>query len=355
MKVTRVEHWTESLDLTRPYRIAGHTISHVNNHFVRIEAANGICGYGAASPAKDVTGESMADCEGAAQQYLETRIAGHDLRCLPALLHDLQRMPIYRPAALAAVDMALYDLSGKLLNIPLASFLGRRQQSLATSITIGIQSVDGALAEAEEYIGQGFHILKVKIGDSFEQDVDLLKQLRRKVGPGINIRVDANQGYTFDELLDFIHQTKDLNLELIEQPLSTSADDQMQGLSDAVRSICAADESLCTPADAMTLACAPQPFGIYNIKLMKCGGISPALDMIRMAEAAHIDLMWGCNDESRVSIAAALHAALSTSATKYLDLDGSFDLGRDRFKGGFVLENGALRPNDQPGLGVTLL
>jgi L-alanine-DL-glutamate epimerase-like enolase superfamily enzyme len=251
--------------------------------------------------------------------------------------------------------MALYDLAGKLLDVPLASFLGIRQHRLATSITIGIQSVDNALAEASEYIGQGFRILKVKIGDSLGQDVDLLTQLRAKVGPRINIRVDANQGYTSDELADFIGQTRDLKLELIEQPLRASADARMRHLPDAVRSICAADESLCTLEDAIALACTPQPFGIYNIKLMKCGGMSPALDMIRVAEAAHIDLMWGCNDESCVSIAAALHTALSTSATRYLDLDGSFDLGRDRFKGGFVLENGALRPNDQPGLGVTLL
>lgn len=352
MKIIGFEHWTEPLALKRPYRIAGRTIADVENHFVRLEAANGTCGYGAASPAEEVTGESMSDCAAAARQYLEACVAGRDLRCLPAVTGGLRQQPAGCPAARAAVDMALYDLAGKLLDLPLSRILGCRQNRLPTSITIGIQAAAEALAEAGEYVGRGFRILKVKIGDSLEADLDLLRQLRDKVGDRIHIRVDANQGYTGDQLRDFHRRTQELALELIEQPLPVAGDDEMRDLPAELRARCAADESLCSDADAMRLACTPRPFGIYNIKLMKCGGVTPALDMIRMAEAAGIDLMWGCNDESCVSIAAALHTALSSAATRYLDLDGSFDLGRDIFAGGFVLENGALRPNGEPGLGV---
>ena len=85
----------------------------------------------------------------------------------------------------------------------------------------------------------------------------------------------------------------------------------------------AADESLLNEEDARWLAAPPRACGIFNIKLMKCGGIRPALRMAAIAQAAGVDLMWGCMDESRISIAAALHAALSCPATRYLDLDGS--------------------------------
>jgi len=88
---------------------------------------------------------------------------------------------------------------------------------------------------------------------------------------------------------------------------------------------------------------------------MKCGGIAPGLEIASMAQYAGIDLMWGCMDESIVSIAAALHAALASPATRYLDLDGSIDLARDLVKGGFVLENGWLCTTDRPGLGVTMI
>ena len=86
---------------------------------------------------------------------------------------------------------------------------------------------------------------------------------------------------------------------------------------------------------------------------MKCGGIWPALRIAAIAETAGIALMWGCMDESRISIAAALHAAFSSPATRYLDLDGSLDLARDVVSGGFTLEDGMMRTTDKPGLGVT--
>ena len=85
---------------------------------------------------------------------------------------------------------------------------------------------------------------------------------------------------------------------------------------------------------------------------MKCGGVSAAQRIAHLAEGAGVDLMWGCNDESRVSIAAALHVALASPATRYLDLDGSFDLARDLAEGGFELEDGLLRTAPGPGLGV---
>jgi L-alanine-DL-glutamate epimerase-like enolase superfamily enzyme len=92
--------------------------------------------------------------------------------------------------------------------------------------------------------------------------------------------------------------------------------------------------------------------GIFNIKLMKCGGVSQALKIADIAEQAKIDLFWGCNDEGIVSITAALHAAFACANTKYIDLDGSLDLGRDEVKGGFILKDGIMSCSDKPGLGV---
>jgi L-alanine-DL-glutamate epimerase-like enolase superfamily enzyme len=351
--ITKTDHWVEHLALTRPYRIANQTIADVDNHFVCLEAEDGRCGYGAASPGNEVTGESLADGATALDRHLEACLCGKDLRCFPALTRSLQDVLSTTPAALAAVDMALYDLAGQLLETPVVELLGRRHRSLPTSVTIGIRSMAASLAEAEEYIGRGFTILKVKIGDSLEEDIALLHRLREKVGPQIGIRVDANQGYTVEELMAFYRQTRHLMLELIEQPLPTTQLAAMRGLPRELRMICAGDESLRHPEDALSCSHPPRPFGIYNIKLMKCGGITPALEMARTAQIAGIDLMWGCNDESCVSIAAALHTALAASATCYLDLDGSFDLGRDLLQGGFVIEKGQLSTTDAPGLGVT--
>jgi L-alanine-DL-glutamate epimerase-like enolase superfamily enzyme len=118
------------------------------------------------------------------------------------------------------------------------------------------------------------------------------------------------------------------------------------------KEILVADESLIHAADAFALSHSPLSFGVYNIKLMKCGGIKAAKEIATVAQQAGINLFWGCNDESIISITAALHAAYSCANTKYIDLDGSLDLSRDVVKGGFILKDGFMYCSEKPGLGV---
>jgi len=134
--------------------------------------------------------------------------------------------------------------------------------------------------------------------------------------------------------------------------LKAKAVAEMKQLPEEIRKVIAADESLISPKDAIELIKPPSASGIFNIKLMKCGGVSQALKIADIAALEGVDLFWGCNEESIVSITAALHAAFACANTKYIDLDGSLDLGRDVVKGGFILKDGVMYCNDKPGLGV---
>jgi L-alanine-DL-glutamate epimerase-like enolase superfamily enzyme len=145
---------------------------------------------------------------------------------------------------------------------------------------------------------------------------------------------------------------KPLDIELIEQPLPAKSIKELKGLPEEVRLCIAADESLLDLKDAIALVKPPRAAGIFNIKLMKCGGIAEGKKMADVGLAEGIDLFWGCNDESIVSITAGLHVAFSCSNTKYIDLDGSLDLARDVVKGGFILKDGMMTCSDKPGLGV---
>ena len=354
MKITHVENWTEHLNLIKPYTIAYDTCSDVENHFVRIETETGLFGLGAACPEDYVTGESSADCKHALDSWLEALLLGQDIRSIGSLVRKFKEVMPKTPAALAAVDIALYDLMAKYLELPLADMLGRVHQTLATSITIGIMSAQEAVEEADEYLNRGFRVLKVKIGISLEEDLERLHKIREKIGKQASIRVDANQGYSWDEYKQFIQRSQGLDLEFIEQPLKADNIEGMQILPKSVREKTAADESLLNARNALGFTHSPRPFGIFNIKLMKCGGIFPALQIADIAHLANIDLMWGCMDESIVSISAALHAALASPATRYVDLDGSLNLARDLVEGGFGLKNGELTITDKPGLGVQL-
>ncbi|MCB9277365.1 MAG: dipeptide epimerase [Lewinellaceae bacterium] len=354
MRIVRARCWKENLELTKPYTIAYRTISSVENLFIYLETDRGLYGIGSGSPAAFVTGEHIEESLAVLQDVLESLVLEQDVRYFHAILQRTKNHLSRFPAARAAVGIAMHDLFAKFLGIPLTDYWGRVHKGLPTSITIGIKSVQETLEEAEANVQLGFRIIKLKTGRDVEQDIMLLAKLREKVGPAVKIRIDANQGYDIRSLQYFAKQTQQLDVEFFEQPFPPGQLDLMRELPAELRQKCAADEDLLSSVNAVQLAQKPYPYGIFNIKLMKCGGLYEARRIAGIAEDHHFDLMWGCNDESIVSISAALHLALASPATRYLDLDGSFDLARDVVSGGFILKDGYLYTNDKPGLGVEL-
>lgn len=350
MRIEAVEVWREHLPLTKPYTISRETIADVELSFVRIHAA-GLSGAGCASPAVEVTGESPESCR-AALDAASHLLVGEEAFAIGRLARRLERELPATPAARAACDMALWDLLGRHLGVAVVDLLGRVHEALPTSVTIGIQPAAEAVEAAREYVAQGFRALKVKLGRDVGEDTDRLRRIREAVGPGVALRTDPNAGYDAGELRRYLAETASLDLEFCEQPVARGGEAAFDGLDAAERAGLAADESVHDLADAGQLLREPRPYGIFNLKLMKCGGISPAVRMAHLAEGAGVELMWGCNDESRISIAAALHVALASPATRYLDLDGSFDLARDLAGGGFVLADGRLHTAPGAGLGV---
>ena len=352
MKIKSIKTWSADLGNTKPYTIAFKTIDEVSNAFIEIELENGTTGMGAGCPSEYVTNESFEQCTTALQEKNIQFLVGRDIRELNQLTFEIwQKFPI-NPAARAALDIALYDAFTKLLGVPLVKYLGQKIHSLPTSNTIGIKNVEETLKEAQEYGERGFKVLKVKLGIDLTEDIERIVKLREKFGKKFVIRIDANQGYDVAKTIEFYNKTKHLEVELIEQPLPAKAVNEMRKLPDEIRKILAADESLLTPKSALELVKPPLATGIFNIKLMKCGGISQGLKIADIGLHEGVDLFWGCNDESIVSITAALHVAFACSNTKYIDLDGSLDLARDVVTGGFILKDGVMYCSDKPGLGV---
>jgi L-alanine-DL-glutamate epimerase-like enolase superfamily enzyme len=352
MKIKDIQVWNANLENTRPYTIAFKTVDEVRNAFVEITLANGITGIGSGNPSEYVTGENLTQTLQALELNNLDFLVGRDIREINQLLFEVWQKFPKNPAARAALDIALHDAFTKHLGIPLVKYLGQKIQSMPTSNTIGIKNVEETLKEAIDYHKQGFKILKVKLGKNLEEDIERMVKLREHFGASMVIRIDANQGYTAEQTISFYDRTKHLHIELIEQPLPARAVEEMKGLPEAVKAIVAADESLLSPGNALELVKPPKAAGIFNIKLMKCGGVQQGLKIADIAQHEGIDLFWGCNDESIVSITAALHAAFACANTRYIDLDGSLDLGRDEVTGGFILKDGIMYCSDKPGLGV---
>jgi L-alanine-DL-glutamate epimerase-like enolase superfamily enzyme len=351
MKIIAARSRSVVVALTRPYAIAGGSWDSVEMALIELVTDDGPVGFGQASPAVEVTGETIATCTAELASDRLAWLQGREVA-------DLARNPgemrerIRGPAARAALDMALFDLESKSAGRPLVEHLGRVHTKFATSITIGLKSVDATLAEAREYFERGFRILKVKTGVDVDYDLERLSKLRECFGPVVTLRADANQGYDVAALNRFAGRMDALDLEMLEQPLPPSDDGALRTLPANVRSRLVADESVLDEEDLERVLADGVPFGMVNVKLMKCGGIRAALRIAHIAERANLRLMWGCMDESVLGISAALHAAYASRATHYLDLDGSLDLAADPFSGGFEISVDRLRTLARPGLGV---
>jgi L-alanine-DL-glutamate epimerase-like enolase superfamily enzyme len=353
MKIRNIEAWPVCMKLSEPYAIAYETIEKTTNIFLCIETDKGIKGFGCAAPDLQITGETPEGVLQSLRNIVLPAIKGSDPLRTAMLLERLAPPLHSQPSALAAVDMALHDILGKVSGLPLWKVLGGFRDRIKTSVTIGILSEKDTVAAALKRVSQGFRCLKLKGGIDAEADIARILKVREAVGKDIELRFDANQGFTFEQALRFFEGTRKANLELIEQPTPQGQPDLLGRVTSSVQIPIMADESLMTLRDAFRLA-RKDLVDMVNVKLMKVGGIFVAIQITSVALSAGLEVMVGCMDETALSIAGALHFALARPNVVYADLDGHLDLMGDPSEGAVILRNGTLYPTNLPGLGFDL-
>ncbi|MBN1301656.1 MAG: dipeptide epimerase [Melioribacteraceae bacterium] len=353
MKITSISACSVDMKLKEPYTIAYETVSHTTNIFIKIETNTGITGFGCAAPDLPVTGETSGSVLRAVKDSIEPSLKGADPHRLIYQLEKIRTPLRNQPSAMALVDMALFDILGKTANLPLYILLGGFRDRMRTSITIGIIPIQETLEKAAGFVRDGFKIIKLKGGNNVEEDIEKIKKIREKVGPTIELRFDANQGYSVENAILFVKKTKSEKVQILEQPTPKGQPDQLRLITDVVPIPVMADESLMDLRDAFRLA-KKGLVDTVNVKLMKVGGINEAMHINSVAKAANLEVMVGCMDESALSIAAGLHFALAKPNVEYADLDGHLDLINDPAAGAVVLKEGILFPTNLPGLGFNL-
>ncbi|AWH74638.1 dipeptide epimerase [Dokdonia sp. Dokd-P16] len=351
MKITNVSYERLELTLTAPYTIAYETVSQATNFILKIETDSNIIGLGCAAPDLEVTKETGDDVARALDLVIIPYLKDKNALNYARILDELKPLLSVISSALAMVDMALLDIASKKMDVPLYQFLGGYRDSIATSITIGILSIEETLKQAQEYVYQGFTIIKLKGGLSLEEDVEKIHRLREN-HPNLTLRFDGNQGYTVAQAVQFVEKTRTARIEILEQPTLVADEEKLGEVTRKVHIPVMADESLKSLKDAFRLA-QNSRMNMVNIKIQKVGGIMEAMHINSVARAAGLEAMIGCIDECRLGISSGLHFALSRPNTVYADLDGHLDFENDPFKGLFSLEKGILRPNGKAGLGLS--
>lgn len=324
------------LKLTTPFRIARNVQPTSPNVVVEI-AYNEYIGYGEAAP-DEYYGENQKLAL-ACIETLADRL-GDDPFPIEDIMSRLNRAIRLNPSAKAAIDMALYDLVGKILGVPLYKLLGLNPQATPlTSFTIGIDTPAEMARKAQ--LASAYPILKIKVGT--RNDLDNIKAIRDVTNAVI--RVDANTGWTPKEAIQNITALAPYNIEFVEQPVVPSDLAGLKLIRDNVPVPIIADESCVALEDIPRLAGCVD--GV-NLKLMKSLGITNVIKMIHVARAHNLKIMLGCMIESSLAITAAAHL---TPLVDYADLDGNLLIDNDPYAGA-VVEQGKLVLPDQPGLGV---
>jgi len=244
-------------------------------------------------------------------------------------------------AAKCALDIALHDLFGKVMGLPVHEMLGLSADVPPTDFTLGLD--EPAVVAERARRAADFPALKIKCGGP--ADVATLRAVREVyAGP---IRVDANTGWTRAVAQTLLPDLVELGVELIEQPFPARAYRDLGWLQERSSLPIVADESAGMPEDLDALV------GVVagvNVKLAKCGGIGPAAAMLTRARELGFRTFLGCMEETSVGIAAS---AVVASLAEWVDLDGCLLLADDPFEGLKLGEDKRWRLTDRPGLGLS--
>lgn len=353
MKITNVRLGRISVPLRTPFKTALRSVNSVEDIIVELHTDCGKVGYGEAPPTGAITGDTTGAIIGAIQDHIAKTIVGRDVEDLEPLLQALQSCIVGNTSAKAAVDMAIWDLYGQLLGVPVYKLLGGGRKQLVTDITISVNDPETMAADAVKAVKRGYDCLKMKVGVDPTMDVRRLSAVRQAVGPEVVIRIDANQAWQPKQAVRILNQmqSQGLDIELVEQPVKAHDLAGLKYVTERSYVPVLADESVFSPENAMTILTMGAA-DLINIKLMKCGGVYNALKIASAAEVYGVECMIGCMLEAKISVNAAIHLACAKNIITKVDLDGPVLCSEDPIVGGAGFQEKLITVSETPGLGI---
>jgi len=348
-----------SVPLHTPFVTALRRTSTTDTVLVELTDTDGVTGVGEAPQAWRITGDSLAGSRACLEGPLREVLVGAaiDPRETGA---RVQAAVVGNRAAKMAADIALHDLAARRADVPLAAHLaaydgvsGVPAASVATDVTIAAGEPDALAGAAAARAAEGFTVLKLKVGTDAGTDLARVRAVRTAVGPDVTLRLDANQGWDAHTAVRVIRAVEDagLDVELVEQPVPAA---DLLGLAHVTAHVgtpVMADESLFDLADLVAIIRSGAA-DLVNVKLAKCGGLTPALELLDVAGRHGLGTMVGSMMESHVGVgaAASLVAAVGTTVTG--DLDAAWWAAESPYDGGVGYERGRVLLPAAPGLGI---
>ncbi len=350
MKILHTEIWKFSIPM-EPFTIATGTMDYAQNTFIRIHTDAGIYGVGECSAFPMIAGETQATCFEMARDFAAIW-KNKDASDIDARLNELNLYTAFNSTVKSAFDMALYDLAARFAGQPLYKYLGGSRRELETDLTMGIDKPEAMQQKALEFVKQGVRIIKVKLGKNALEDVNRVRLIREAVGDSIIIRLDANQGWNFEDAAYALTEMGKYSIQFCEQPMRRWNDPLLPELKRISPVPIMADESVFDHHDAERLikagACQ-----YVNIKFAKSGGIAEATRINEVCRKNQIACMMGGMLETRIALSAFAHFSLAHDNVRFYDLDTCL-VGHkeDPVTGGIRYNGFLIEVPDTPGIGA---
>lgn len=350
IKITHTDIFRFSIPM-KPFTIATGTMHHAQNVFIRVHTDAGFYGVGECSAFPMIVGETQDTCLVMAKEFARLW-KGENALDIEARLQQLHDFTAGNSTIKSAFDMALYDISAKNASLPLYQYLGGSKRPVESDITIGISSAEEMARRAIGFKKNGASILKVKLGKDAKDDVERIVQIRNAVGTDMRIRVDANQGWGFDDAVFALSEISKFDIEFCEQPMRTWYDDRLPELKKLSPVKIMADESVFNHHDARKQIISGS-CDYINIKFSKSGGINEAKKIHDLAAEKGIACMMGGMLESRIALSAKLHFVYASPNVRFYDMDTCM-LGHleDPCINGVKYNGYFLDIDDKPGIGA---
>ena len=314
MKIVAVDAFPVSQVVKPDLAIVSAAGKHPESHyvFVAIRTDEGLAGFGEATVAPGWSGESQGSALHLLQEILSPLLIGKNPLHTGSLVDSMDRFLIGNPFTKAALEMALLDLAGKMLNSPSHILLGgpRRAPAIPLRFSVGAFSPSEAARVARHAVGLGLRAVKVKVGLDVEEDIARVAAVREAVGDRCRVAVDANAGWRESDAANAIPHLERLGVNAIEEPLRRGDFRGCARLRKRTAIPIMLDESVFTRQDALQ-AIREDACDLISIYPGKNGGIRRSLEIAQMAAAAGLQCTIGSNLEMDMGTSAMLHLAVA--------------------------------------------
>jgi len=311
VKIKSIEPIAVGLPMLKPVIMAGEEVRRADNVLVRIEADDGLVGWGEAASAPVMTGDTLESIV-AGVHYLEPALRGREPADIAGALAAMDGRMYGNHGAKAAIEIALHDLAGRATGKPVHALLGKKMRSrLPLLAVVGSGDLDGDLRDAEKKKAAGFTAYKIKVGiATAANDAARTRAICNVLGSGLLISSDANQGFTTAQAIDYVRAVQGCGLDFFEQPVTAEDLAGMAAVAAAAPDIAiGADEGIHSLADIARHHERKAARGV-SLKAIKLGGLRAVAEAGRLCDSLGMSVNISCKTgESSIACAAALHVA----------------------------------------------